>query len=109
MSGESVTETPTVTSAVGGGYACTVKTAFPPSSTAAPPVIHTQLSQGATPLSKTTTAAVDGLPVATPAGTVSMETVKVSSTSFVVSIAVWTVKLCEAALAGTVTLDGQPL
>ena len=31
-----------------------------------PAVIHTQLSQGATPLSKTTTVAVDGLPVATP-------------------------------------------
>ena len=87
-----------------------MNTAFSPSATGdVPAVIHTQLSQGATPLSKITTVAVDGLPIATPFGTDAMETVKVSSASFVVSVAVCTVKLCEAALAGMVTLDGQPL
>ena len=52
------------------------------------------------------TVAVEGLPAATSSGSVPRATVKVSSCSSSVSSVVAMVKVCEAALAGMVTLAG---
>ena len=53
------------------------------------------------------TTAEEGLPAATPSGSVPTETVKVSSRSSSVSSMVAMVKVCEAVLAAMVTLAGQ--
>ena len=104
LPGASSTSTFTARFAEGARSAVRVNTASPPSVTAAPPAMVTTGSGSSS--SVMVTVVEDGLPVATPAGSVAMAMVKLSSRSSVGSSVVWTVKVCEAALAGMVTLAG---